>query len=199
MQSALKHVPDNSVVIEIAPHALLQAILKPSVGSKCTHVGLVRRNHSTVSNLLSSIGNLFNAGLQPKIENLYPPISYPVSRGTPSLQPLVEWDHSDDWDVITFIENEVASSGEVQLDMDVDSEIYEHLRGTYIDGVEVLPYASYLVSSMQRNTYILYFGVETYNWKINTSFCDAMEKKHIFIFNQIRIKNMHLYNILLIL
>ncbi|XP_022181593.1 fatty acid synthase-like [Myzus persicae] len=142
--SALKHVPDNSVVIEIAPHALLQAILKPSVGSKCTHVGLVRRNNSTVANLLSSIGNLFNAGLHPKIENLYPAISYPVSRGTPSLQPLVEWDHSDDWDVITFIENEVTSSGEVKLEVDTESETYEHLRGTYVDGVESLPYASYL-------------------------------------------------------
>jgi len=157
----LKHVPDNSVVIEIAPHALLQAILKPSVGSKCTHVGLVRRNHSTVTNLLSSIGNLFNAGLQPKIENLYPPINYPVSKGTPSLQPLVEWDHSDDWDVITFIENEVTSSGDVKLEVDTENERYNHLRGTYVDGVEALPYASYLVSFMQCTKYYIqyiYFG-----------------------------------------
>jgi len=153
-------VPDNSVVIEIAPHALLQAILKPSVGSKCTHVGLVRRNHSTVANLLSSIGNLYNAGLQPKIENLYPPINYPVSRGTPSLQPLVEWDHSDDWEVITFIENEVSSSGQVELQVDTESEMYNHLRGTYVDGVEALPYASYLVSFTQytNNVQYIYFG-----------------------------------------
>lgn len=145
-QSALKHVPDNSIVIEIAPHALLQAILKPSVGSKCTHVGLVRRNQSSVSTLLSSIGKLFNAGLQPKIENLYPPISYPVSRGTPSLQPLVEWNHSDEWEVITFIENNIASSGEVKLEIDIEKDSYSNLKGTYIDGVEVLPYSSYLVS-----------------------------------------------------
>lgn len=144
----MKHVPDNSVVIEIAPHSLLQAILKPSVGSKCTHVGLVRRNQSTVSNLLSSIGKLFNAGLQPKLENLYPPISYPVSRGTPSLQPLVEWDHSVDWDVITFIENKVTSSGEVKLEIDVGNESYDYLKGNFIDGVEVLPYSSYLVCFM---------------------------------------------------
>lgn len=145
-QSALKHVPDNSVVIEIAPHALLQAILKPSVGSKCTHIGLVRRNQSTVSNLLSSIGNLFNAGLQLKLENLYPPINYPVSRGTPSLQPLVEWEHSDDWTVISFIDDEVKSSGEVRIELNVENEKHTYLRGNYIDGVEVLPYASCLVS-----------------------------------------------------
>lgn len=145
----MKHVPDNSVVIEIAPHALLQAILKPSVGSKCTHVGLVRRNQSTVSTLLSSIGKLFNAGLHPKIENLYPPISYPVSRGTPSLQPLIKWDHSDEWNVVTFLQTKVSSSGEVNLEVDVEKESYSYLRGTYIDGVEVLPYASYLVSFIE--------------------------------------------------
>ncbi|XP_050421854.1 fatty acid synthase-like [Adelges cooleyi] len=142
--SALKHVPDNSVVIEIAPHALLQAILKPSVGSNCTHVGLVRRNQSSVSNLLSSIGRLFNAGLQPKLENLYPAIDYPVSRGTPSLQPLVEWDHSNDWHVCNFIETETSASGEVILDIDVEKDSYSYLKGTFIDGVQVLPYASYL-------------------------------------------------------
>lgn len=139
----MKHVPDNSVVIEIAPHALLQAILKPSVGSKCTHVGLVRRNQSSVSNLLSSIGKLFNAGLQLKLENLYPPISYPVSRGTPSLQPLVEWEHTDDWTVVSFLEDEVKTSGEVKLEVDVEKESW---KGNYIDGVEVIPFASYLVS-----------------------------------------------------
>lgn len=143
----MKHVPDNSVVIEIAPHALLQAILKPSVGSKCTHVGLLRRNQSSVSNLLSSIGKIFNAGLQLKLENLYPPINYPVSKGTPSLQPLVEWDHTDDWTVVSFLENEVKLSGEVKLEVDVEKESY---KGNYIDGVEVLPYAAYLVSPIQN-------------------------------------------------
>lgn len=109
-------------------------------------MGLVRRNHATVSTLLSSVGKLFNAGLQPKVENLYPPISYPVSRGTASLQPLVEWDHTDDWDVITFLETEAKSSGEIVLDVDVENESYNYLKGTFVDGVEVLPYASYLVS-----------------------------------------------------
>lgn len=99
-----------------------------------------------MSTLLSSIGKLFNAGLQPKVENLYPPISYPVSRGTPSLQPLVEWDHSVEWDVVTFLETEIKSSGEIVLKIDVEKEPYDCLKGTYVDGVEVLPYASYLVS-----------------------------------------------------
>jgi len=99
-----------------------------------------------VSNLLSSIGKLFNAGLQLKLENLYPPISYPVSRGTPSLQPLVEWDHTDSWELVSFIEDKISTSGEVKIEINVEKQAYSYLRGNYIDGVEVLPYASYLVS-----------------------------------------------------
>ncbi|XP_050542991.1 fatty acid synthase-like [Daktulosphaira vitifoliae] len=141
----LKQIPDNSIVIEIAPNSIFQPLLKSSTGSNCTHLGLLRRNQSTTSDLLRSIGKLFNAGLQPKLENLYPPIEYPVSRGTPSLQPLVEWDHSSDWHVCNFIETETATSGEIVLEIDVENNSYNYLKGTFVDGVEVLPYSSYLL------------------------------------------------------
>lgn len=55
-QKALTYVPDNAVVVEVAPHALLQSILKASLNSKCTHIGLLRRKQSTVFDLLSNIG-----------------------------------------------------------------------------------------------------------------------------------------------
>lgn len=128
----------------------------------------MRRNQSTVSTLLSSIGKLFNAGLHPKIENLYPPISYPVSRGTPSLQPLVEWDHSDEWNVVTFLETKTSSSGEVNLEVDFEKESYNYLKGTYIDGVEVLPYASYLVSFMESSKYpnFIFHKLDSNNFKL---------------------------------
>lgn len=45
---------------------------------------------------------MYNAGLQPQIKNLYPPVLYPVSRGTPMIQSLVEWDHSVEWLVTNF-------------------------------------------------------------------------------------------------
>ena len=40
---AVGHVPSNAVVIEIAPHCLLQSILKGALGSKCCIVGLMKR------------------------------------------------------------------------------------------------------------------------------------------------------------
>jgi fatty acid synthase len=30
------------------------------------------------------------------IGKLYPAIEFPVSRGTPSISPLIKWDHSED-------------------------------------------------------------------------------------------------------
>nr|CAD7409171.1 unnamed protein product [Timema poppensis] len=40
---------------------------------------------------------IYSAGLLPKVSNLYPPVQYPVSRGTASLSSLVTWDHHDNW------------------------------------------------------------------------------------------------------
>ena len=43
---ALQHVPRNAIVIEIAPHCLLQAILKRSLGSDCTFASLMKKGHA---------------------------------------------------------------------------------------------------------------------------------------------------------
>ena len=51
------HIPKNALVIEIAPHGLLQAILKRSLGSEAVNVPLTRKNaESPVKLLLEAIG-----------------------------------------------------------------------------------------------------------------------------------------------
>lgn len=51
-----KMIPDNAIVVEIAPHGLLQAILKRS-HTKCMHVPLTRRgNTNSVKFLLEAVG-----------------------------------------------------------------------------------------------------------------------------------------------
>lgn len=44
-QEALQHVPANAIVVEIAPHCLLQAILKRSLSQGCTFAGLMKRGN----------------------------------------------------------------------------------------------------------------------------------------------------------
>lgn len=56
-QEALKHVPDNANVIEIAPHCLLQAILKRSLKPTCCNVGLMKRGHAdNVEHFFQALG-----------------------------------------------------------------------------------------------------------------------------------------------
>jgi len=54
---ATKHVPDNAIVIEIAPHCLLQAVLRRGLPSTCTVVGLMdKRQPDNLVHLLSTLG-----------------------------------------------------------------------------------------------------------------------------------------------
>lgn len=40
---------------------------------------------------------IHNSTVDLDVNALYPHVEYPVSRGTPSLAPLVTWDHTDTW------------------------------------------------------------------------------------------------------
>jgi len=85
-------IPKDAVTIEIAPHGLLQAILRRSLDPGVTNIALTQRSHrDNVEVVLQAIGKLYNTGLQPNIANLYPPVEYPVSCGTPMISPSIRY------------------------------------------------------------------------------------------------------------
>jgi fatty acid synthase len=48
------------------------------------------------------------AGSVPQVSKLYPTVPFPVSRGTPSISPLVNWEHTENWhilDEVTVVSN----------------------------------------------------------------------------------------------
>ena len=53
---ALRYVPKDAVVVEIAPHHLLQAILKRVIGPNAVYIGLMKRNVDNIVHFLTSIG-----------------------------------------------------------------------------------------------------------------------------------------------
>jgi fatty acid synthase len=56
-EEASRHIPKNAIVIEVAPHGLLQAILRRSLSPQCTNIALTQRAHSQgLHFLLSAIG-----------------------------------------------------------------------------------------------------------------------------------------------
>lgn len=75
-------------------------------------------------------------GLQPNLAALYPPIQFPVSRGTPMIAPLIKWEHSHEWTVPNFSKYRYNSNGaERQVTINIkDSSNYQYITGHVIDG-----------------------------------------------------------------
>ncbi|KAI0219797.1 Fatty acid synthase [Lamellibrachia satsuma] len=149
-QEALQHVPAGTVVIEIAPHCLLQAILKHSLSADCLFVGLMKRNHAdNTEYLLSNLGKVYMAGVDFNPLDLYPAVKMPVSRGTAMLSSLIKWDHEQLWDVPKgdqFIIDLGGSGSSISFEIDASAESKDsYLVGHKIDGRVLYPATGYLV------------------------------------------------------
>lgn len=76
--------------------------------------------------------SIYNNGHTIPIERLYPPVHFPVSRGTPMISPLLEWDHTVDYFVSKFEFQKDYKSGERKFT--VAFEDHPYLSGHVIDG-----------------------------------------------------------------
>ena len=95
---ALQKIPKNAVVIEVGPHALLQAILKRNLNPEMIILPLQNWREMDQSVVfMRALGECHNAGVSVNTLALLEPISLPVSLKTPSIGHLVTWDHSDEW------------------------------------------------------------------------------------------------------
>ncbi|CAO1363317.1 unnamed protein product [Diamesa hyperborea] len=156
--SALQHIPQNAICVEIAPHGLLQAILKRSLGPDCSNISLMKRLHTNnVQFMMQNVGKLYAAGGQPLVSKLYRPITYPVGRGTPMLNSKIIWDHSQKWILTKF--NNGNLSGETVVDVNLTKEEDTYLAGHNIDGRVLFPATGYLTlawktfAKMQGSTF----------------------------------------------
>ncbi|XP_062589750.1 fatty acid synthase-like [Saccostrea cucullata] len=165
-QEALKHVPDNANVIEIAPHCLLQAILKRSLKPTCCNVGLMKRGHTdNVEHFFMALGKCYTFGVKMNPLKLYPAVSFPVPRGTPMISPAIQgqWDHSVNWDVPTLEELMAGGGGDSgfvkEFTIGPDSPD-NYLNGHCIDGRVLFPATGYLVLAWQALA-----KVKNQNWE----------------------------------
>ncbi|XP_001605700.1 fatty acid synthase [Nasonia vitripennis] len=138
-------IPKDAICIEIAPHSLLQAILRRSLPPSVANIPLTQRGHrDNVEVLLQAFGKMFNVGLQPQLANLYPPVEYPVSRSTRIISPLIKWQHSEDWYVTSFKSHQKITSGERIVKVSLSDTEYEFLAGHVVDGRNLYPATGYL-------------------------------------------------------
>ncbi|KAJ0178567.1 hypothetical protein K1T71_006390 [Dendrolimus kikuchii] len=141
---ALREVPARAIVVEVAPHALLQAVLKRALPAPAAaYVPLVRRDApDALVHLLGAIGKLYAAGAQPAVARLYPAVRWPVSRGTPGLASHVRWDHSTEWSVAHY--GGASRGGENVLEYDLSRAEDAFVAGHDIDGRVLFPTTGYL-------------------------------------------------------
>jgi len=84
-------IPRNAVTIEIAPDGVLQHVLKEYLHPEVTNIVLTQRTEQNNDVIFQGIGRLYNCGLQPQVAKLYPPVEFPVSRGTPMISPSIRY------------------------------------------------------------------------------------------------------------
>lgn len=128
----LAKLPRNSLVIEVAPHALLLGISKKMIPDG-DHIGLTQRNSiDGVLHLLQAIGKIYQCGIDIDIRQIYPKIEFPVSRGTRMIAPLVKWNHSESHFVPLF--NPIDSFGKRNVSVNLYMPKYSYLSHHVIDG-----------------------------------------------------------------
>ncbi|XP_077526187.1 fatty acid synthase-like isoform X1 [Haemaphysalis longicornis] len=142
----LQRVPRDAIVIEIAPHSLLQGILRGGL-SDATCLRLMKRDSDNSTLFLSTLGELHTLGVQLDLSSLYPPVAWPVPRGTPSIAHYVSWDHSQNWNVIEWKDLvNIAKASEEVVEVDLKAnEGDAHLAERELNGQVLFPAAAYMV------------------------------------------------------
>ncbi|CAB3255959.1 unnamed protein product [Arctia plantaginis] len=138
-------IPQNAIVIEIAPHGLLQSIIRRS-HSTCTHISLTKRDcPSPINFLLEAVGKLHQEGLNLKMEVLYPKVEFPVSTCTPLLSHLVEWEHSTDWPILTCKRKTMKMACAREVVISLHDDDYKFIKGYARNGIYEFPESALLV------------------------------------------------------
>jgi fatty acid synthase len=150
--NALKTLPSDAIVIEIGPHALFANIIT-KVLETVSYVPLVNRdqNETNLELFLTSIGKLYELGVNPSIENLYPKVEWPVARNTQSISSLIKWDHKDSFFVKKYPEyNFRGTASDMNLTIFTSLRDDAYLKDHCIDGKVLFPAAGYLMLAWRR-------------------------------------------------
>lgn len=151
-----RSIPPGAVVIEIAPHGLLQAILRRSLAPGCVNIPLTKRAcDSPIEFLLQALGKLYITGVDLQLARLYPEVERPVARGTASLAPLVRWEHSGTWRTGLEEFKDYSITEKVYL-VTTNSEDFRNLVEHRLDGKIVVPVATFLVIIMFNGFFIAF-------------------------------------------
>ncbi|CAI2347157.1 unnamed protein product [Caenorhabditis sp. 36 PRJEB53466] len=154
---ALQKIPANAVTIEMAPHSLMQAILRRSLQKTVTNVGLMNKPKSEsddeLESFLVSLGKIYQAGVNIQITELYPGGQFTgvVPKGTPMIGPMWKWDHSADWPTIDGRQMTAGGGGSIPASATYNIDPFAadskeaYLLDHCIDGRVLYPFTGHMV------------------------------------------------------
>ncbi|VEN45265.1 unnamed protein product [Callosobruchus maculatus] len=103
---------------------------------------------NAIYELLKAIGSMYVCGHQPQLQNLYPPVQFPVSRGTRMISPFIRWNHKRDWYAPYYndtAEVQIESNeGQRNILLQLSDPQWSFIDGHVIDGRNLFPATGYL-------------------------------------------------------
>ena len=148
----LRQLPSDAIVVEIGPHALFARTVTETLDSS-TYLPLMKRNsnETNLDQFLSTIAKLYELGLNPNIENLYPKVEWPVSRGTQSISSLMCWDHKKSHFVRKYPDFHFRySANDMNETIDLSRRFNTFLPDHCIDGNLIFPATGYLMLAWRQ-------------------------------------------------
>jgi fatty acid synthase len=143
---ALKEIPVGATVVEIGPSGLLAGLIRKGT-INANVISLQKRgSENGILDLISALGRLFIAGVTMDVNKLGGEAGngvYPVPLGTPMISPLIQWDHTQPWDVPQYGHNVEFLEGIYEVD--TRREMDSYLKGHCIEGRILFPATGYLV------------------------------------------------------
>ncbi|XP_031331261.1 fatty acid synthase-like isoform X1 [Photinus pyralis] len=133
---------------------------------------------------LVTLGKLYERGYNATLSELYPPISWPISARTPSISPLIKWNHEDDWFVALSSVKENAHANGCPVVVKAKNKNWQFITGHLIDGRCLIPATAYLkmvwdiyVEVQKEGTLDLRIVFEDVQFKKATYFSEEDEVK----------------------
>lgn len=90
-----------------------------------------------------------------ELQNLYPPVQFPVSKETQMLAPQVRWQHDRNWNVVYANPEEVVP-GERRVTIYTQGKEHSYIFDHIIDGKNIFPGFTYVVSSVISTIFELF-------------------------------------------
>ena len=153
----LKELPSDAIVIEIGPHGVFRKIVNETHES-ASYLSLIKKNSNdtNLDNLLTAIAVLYEWGLNPSIENLYPKVEWPVSRNTPSIGALMKWDHRTKYEHRKYPkEFNRSTASDMNVTIDISQNEDSFYAGHCIDGNILFPATAYLMLAWRQIAFAL--------------------------------------------